>query len=920
MNNNISFKRSKLAIGISMAMVMSEELLAPQAYAQGEEPIEEIVVTAGFRKSLMDAIAAKRNSGSVIESISAEDIGKLPDSSIAESLARLPGLAAQRLDGRASRITVRGFGENESATTFNGREQVSISDNRGVEFDLYPSEIMSGADVYKTPDASIEAEGIAGVINMRTIRPLEATSLVQLKGEFESNSLGKLNPDADDTGLNGTLSYIGQFNDNTVGLAIAHSVLSSPNQEKRWNAWGFPDVAVDGTDYAILGGAKPFVRSSTLDRDSTMVVLEIKASDKLRITADALYVDFSDQKILRGIEVPFAWGQGSQDPNSFVLDQTTNLITSAITEGQRVVVRNDYEERNAKLKSFGFNAELDYSNNLAFEVDISRSEVERQVYSLESYAGTGRGDSEGVADSIGYTLRPGGAGAIFDPGLDHSDQSLILLGGPLTWGWQSSLNDKFSATGTAYENAAQDGFINSPEIDDELTSLKFAATHYLPDLDIFSDVEYGIAYRDREKTKLSDGYFMTLNVFPEMLALPDQYDLGSVSLNFIGMGDMIAYNSIGMIRDNIYDLTQETSNHATNSWTVNEEVVSLYVKANIDTEVAGMPLTGNIGIRYIQTDQSSRGNAVEPDGIVVQNVSHDYSNFLPSLNLKLAIDDNQSMRFGFATTMSRPRMDEMNASFSISGSRIPDENGNHVSADGGNTSLEPKEALGVDLTYENYFSDEGYFSVALFYKRLDEWIFDGSSEIDVSDYLQAANVVTPNGSTHATVNGKINGGDGSLRGYEVSLSLPLNMLSNRLDGWGLIVSHTGVSSDIDEPNGNEFKLPGLSDNIQNATIYYEKNGLQVRASMRKRDAFKGEVYGLGFNTDQVDILGETIVDAQITYDFSATSIAGLDGLRIYLQGSNLTDEPFISTQGSALKTRDYQDYGKNYRLGVSYIF
>ena len=104
-----------------MALVMSGGLLATQSSAQEEALIEEVIVTSGFRKSIIDSVEAKRNSSSVIESISAEDIGKLPDSSIAESLARLPGLAAQRLDGRASRITIRGFGENESATTFNGR-------------------------------------------------------------------------------------------------------------------------------------------------------------------------------------------------------------------------------------------------------------------------------------------------------------------------------------------------------------------------------------------------------------------------------------------------------------------------------------------------------------------------------------------------------------------------------------------------------------------------------------------------------------------------------------------------------------------------------------------------------------------------------------------------------------------------------
>ena len=151
---NTTFSRSRLASAVSVALAVSGMAVALPASAQEEAEVMEEVVVTGYRKSLIDSIENKRFNSSVIESISAEDIGKLPDSSIAESLARLPGLAAQRLDGRASRISIRGFGENESATTFNGREQVSISDNRGVEFDLYPSEIMAEVNVYKTPNAT----------------------------------------------------------------------------------------------------------------------------------------------------------------------------------------------------------------------------------------------------------------------------------------------------------------------------------------------------------------------------------------------------------------------------------------------------------------------------------------------------------------------------------------------------------------------------------------------------------------------------------------------------------------------------------------------------------------------------------------------------------------------------------------------
>ncbi|WP_338411125.1 MULTISPECIES: TonB-dependent receptor [Pseudoalteromonas] len=933
------FKPSILTLALTAAGLSSFATAAAQENTIKKEDVEVIEVK-GFRGSVVESINTKRFSSEVVESISAEDIGKLPDSSIAESIARLPGLTAQRLDGRASRVSVRGFSENESATTFNGREQVSIGDNRGVEFDLYPSEIMSGVTVYKTPNASLDAEGIAGVIDMQTVKPLsKGERVIMFNGQLEQTGFDKLNPDGDDQGFRGTVSYIDQFADDTIGVAFAYNTMSSPNQEKRWNSWGYPDYSISenkvsddttvGPYNPILGGAKPFVRSSTLERDSAMLVIEAAPTDRLNMTFDALYVDFSDEKILRGIEVPFAWGQGTIDPSSAVVDAESGFITSAVTQGQRVVVRNDYEERNAELTQFGFNTKYDISDDWSVEFDASRSEVERQIWSIESYSGTGRGDNNGVADNIGYAFDGGNTGAQFSHELDYSDYGLIQLGGPLSWGESKALNDKYGLTGTPYENTAQDGFINAPEINDELTTLKFAASKVL-ESEYFSKVSFGISYRDREKSKLSEGYYMTLKDFslanPGLLSIPEQYRLGTASLDFIGMGDMVAYDTNGLVNDGYYDLLQESltdQKHKTQSWTVQEEVTAVFAQLDINAELGSIPVTGNIGARYVQTDQSSQGSAANTtaDGLVVvtpTDVSHDYNHFLPSINLSFAIDEDQTIRFGAAKTISRARLDEMNASVNASYNQQPDENGNYWTISGGNPNLEPKEATGLDLSYENYFDAEGYFSAAFFYKDITQWIFDGSYEVDMSGVADPSTGQVPANST-GSGSGKVNGGEGDLWGYELSLALPFHIFHSSLDGFGLIASHTGVEQDLKDQNGNDYELPGLSDQIDSLTVYFERSGFQARTSMRKRSAFKGDVYGLGFATTQVDIKGETIWDAQVGYDFGEGGVESLDGLSITFQVQNITEEPFLSLQGdSDLQVRDYQDYGRTFLLGFSY--
>ena len=216
----------------------------------------------------------------------------------------------------------------------------------------------------------------------------------------------------------------------------------------------------------------------------------------------------------------------------------------------------------------------------------------------------------------------------------------------------------------------------------------------------------------------------------------------------------------------------------------------------------------------------------------------------------------------------------------------------------------------MGFTYENYFADDGYFSIVLYRKELKSGS-DGAAEIDVADFLAATGQSTPDGGTTATVYEKVNGGSGTLDGWEVSLALPFGMMGDALDGFGLFASYTGVSSDLKTPGGSDYKLPGLSENIMQATLYYENNGFEARVSMRKREDFKGDLYGLGFSVDQYDILGETIVDAQLAYSFANAGIASLEGLRIYAQGVNLTDEPFTSLNGGYV--RDYQQYGENYR-------
>ncbi|MFM7625516.1 MAG: TonB-dependent receptor plug domain-containing protein, partial [Gammaproteobacteria bacterium] len=156
-------RRSAVALAVAAALAASTGYAQTQNN-QSEEALEEVVVT-GYRASLESAIAAKAQNLAIVEVVSAEDLGKLPDTSIAEAISRLPGLTSQRAEGRASAISLRGTDPGFTSALLNGREQVSTGDNRSVEFDQYPSELLNSVVVYKTPDASLVGQGLAGTID-----------------------------------------------------------------------------------------------------------------------------------------------------------------------------------------------------------------------------------------------------------------------------------------------------------------------------------------------------------------------------------------------------------------------------------------------------------------------------------------------------------------------------------------------------------------------------------------------------------------------------------------------------------------------------------------------------------------------------------------------------------------------------------
>ncbi|WP_028772132.1 TonB-dependent receptor [Shewanella waksmanii] len=909
------FKPSLLTLAIAASMsttAHAAENDANTAAAQDENI--EVIKVSGIRRSLQESQSVKMSSSSVVEAISAEDIGKLPDVSIAESLARLPGIAAQRLDGRANVVSIRGLGPDFSLATLNGREQASINDNRGVEFDQYPSELLNTVVVYKTPDASLMTQAIAGTVDMQTISPLrhgERTFAVNLRGEM--NDLGALNAGSTDKGYRGSISYIDQFADDTIGVALGYSRMQSPNQEERWNAWGYPEN--DAGD-KILGGAKPYVRSSELERDGVMAVFEYEPNEQFRSVVDVFYTSFFDEQILRGIEIPGAWGGGWANSGNTATTTEDGLVTEGSFQDAMVLVRNDTNTRDADSLSLGWNTEYIINGNWSVEADLAMSKVERTDIGIETYAGTGRGNGVGAVEpNLGFKYTGDGR-YLFDPSLNYADPDLIKLGGAFSWG-------------PSIDGNMQDGFINKPEIEDELKSLRLGTTYTFDD-GFMRSVEFGVNYTNREKSKVDNGEYLTLKGYEigsgdnYMLTVPDEYLLSPTSLAFFGMGDMLSYDALAVYNAGFYnslDAALVQPERSTNTWQVEEEVTTFYVKADFETEIGEMPLTGNFGVQAVQTNQSSNGKAVQDVNgnleIVDSYGEDDYLEWLPSMNISLGLTDSQRIVFAAARTMSRARMDQMNASASFNYDPTG-PGGIYYTGSSGNPQLKPWMANQVDLSYENYFSDQGYFAIAAYYKKLENTVYTDTVFIDFEDVIPGVEPGKGQGSFDVPQNGE----GGYIQGIEASVSLDFGYFADALEGFGTILNGSYNDSEVKEkPDSDPIPLQGLSEKTFNATVYYERAGFEARISSRYRSEFLGEVTAISLSRQQVNVAAETVVDAQIGYDFGQGGFTSLDGLSIMFQVNNLTDEPFTTYTGDDQReVRDYQSYGRNYMLGANYRF
>jgi TonB-dependent receptor len=940
MSHMLRSRRSALSLAVAVALGLPAVGQAQTAPAAAAEPeLEEVVVT-GIRAGITDAIQIKADMQSITETISAEDIGKLPDTSIADSIARLPGVTTQRAEGRASLISIRGTDPGFAVGLMNGREQVSTGDNRAIEYDQYPSELINAVVVYKTPDSQLFAQGLSGTIDLQTIRPLDyGKQALVLNLRYEQNSQGNLGAGSSDTGYRASFSYIDQFMDGKLGVAVGFARLDSPLATKSFGT--YEPWHVNGTQAAnrnpgvpadayVTDGMKVRTDMGTNTRDGYLATIEYRPSASFGSILDLYYTDASQVNNVRSLEVnlsgypapccdagPFPPGTvfGYSNPtirgNTVVAGDINTLVP---------LVRNFRFTTDDTIFAGGWLNQIQLNDEWGLRADLGYSKATRDQLQFET---------NGTPEWL--TPRPPGGGNPHWPTVDGTFSLNPGKMAQLTFDGGDFTNPANIKVGPTIYGA---GYAKKPHVEDSLWSGSLIARRD-GELWWFGSTSFGANYTDRKKEKESpETGLSTIN--NGWYEIDSKYLLSPTNLNYAKAGKVLAWQVGNVVSEYFNPVvwgTPETLSYLAGKWwNVDEKVWTGFVRGDLDHVLSdSVTLKGNVGLQVVYTDQSSGSFEVRSNSGQVSPVSggKSYTDVLPQLNLVFELPDEQAVRFAFSRQLARARMDQLKAS-----TEYGFDNGTgKPGGASGNPELDPWLAWAYDLSYEKYFAGyEGYASAAVFYKDLESYIYS----VTDTNYNFCDNSLNPppNLPVPPLCIGNFtqpqNGDGGYLFGVELAFSVPFSLMTEALDGFGLAMSYAYTDSDIeieDQPfNGSgilpgnslgSIPLPGLSENVWNGTLYYEKYGFAARFAARYRSKYIGEVTNFANERALKYVDGGTFMDAQLSYAFDEGM---LDGLMLLFQINNLANEPYYAYAVDERRYQDFQEYGTTYLIGATYRF
>ena len=926
---HVSLRAGASALVLALAAAGAAHAQTTPAADEQSDQVDEIVVT-GFRASLQSAVAAKRRESGVVDVIKAEDIADFPDLNLAESLQRVPGVTISRSNGEGRQISVRGLGSEYTRVRVNGMEAIATTGGtvnsggtnrtRGFDFNMFASELFNSLTVRKSASADVEEGSLGATVDLQTARPFDYREPTLVMGVQAS-----YNDMARDVKPRFTFLASNTWADGRFGALVSAAyeqrhILEEGANITRWTFGGAnggfaPGSTIQGLTFGAGPGQINDANTATAiyhpripayvqyDHNTERLGLtgsfQFRPDDQTTLSFDVLYSDVQSTREESQLQAIGFSRAGTGKPQTIIRSGTLegrNLV-QGVFDAVDVRTQSAYDELKTEFQQYTLTGNRDWTDRFrtGFVAGYSRSEFSNPVSTIVTFD---RANTNGFSYDFRSRMPK------FDFGFD--------LTNPANW---SMIN------GTSEVRIRPNEVINT-----------FSTAKVFGEYDANDNItlKAGIDYRRFHFD--SEGQYRTSETVVQTLTAAE---LANVSRVFSGFGrnaglpsgsptswlapDLEKFISTYNIYSNsgIYALTGLNNSSARGQYiTVDEKDMGIYGQADFRFDAFGMPWRGDIGGRYILTEQYSDGFAAVGSSIELVRARREYDMFLPAANLAVDLTPDLVARLSAAQTIARPSISVLTPGGDVG------IQGANRSFSSGNPNIQPTKSDNVDFSLEWYPDADSLFAFGVFYKKINTFVQTLRQDLPFNTLGLPTSLLT--GTTALptdlfVVSQPVNSPGGDLTGFEINVQKRLDFLPGWMENFGIQANYTFVDSNIEyltspvpgTPTINET-LVGLSKNAANFTLYYETDRFSIRGSAAYRAGYLTQVPGNDGNS--VHGTNETLnFDAQASYNIT-------EQLKFSVEGINLTDEFNDQYVDASNRLNVYSHTGRQFFAGLRYTF
>ncbi|GFE78734.1 TonB-dependent receptor [Steroidobacter agaridevorans] len=901
------------ALSASAAAFSQQAAQAPQQ----EGALEEVIVT-GFKESLSLALDQKREAVGAVDAIVAEDIADFPDLNLAESIQRVPGVSIARDAGEGRNISVRGLGPQFTRVRINGMEAMSANGgtdaaggtnrDRSFDFNTFASELFNSITIRKTSAAEVEEGSLGATVDLRSGRPFDYDGFTVV-----TSAQASYNDIQEDVDPRGAFLISNTFADGRFGalFSVAYSerkLLDEGSSTVRWQA---------GPTGAFVPRIPRYdIYKHDQERLGLTGSLQWAPTDKTTISLDALHAKFEAQRDEIFLEAPGFSGNNAGSAAMTVRESVvddSNTIVYGVFDNVDIRSEARHDELETDFTHLTLEGTHEFTDRVRFKGLVGYSEAKHDN-PIQTTLLFDRNDVDG------YTYDFRGNDRL--PQITYGD---VDVTDPASWRL-SQIRLRPQSSENTFKTVS---FDVAWDVTDVVT-LKAGPQYKKFEFDTTALVRSNGTTGNQEN-QLPGIPATAVGPYSELVSISNNLNVanGTPTTWLIPDIDAVA-SQFGIYDRSRFPLGIEPA--LANNYNIEEEDTGGYLQADFNTFLFDRPLRANVGVRYVETKQTSSGYTFTAGAPLLTTVERTYSDTLPSLNVALDVTDQFVVRASAAKVMVRPNGGGGTAGLGIlaPGAAVTASTASLKTVSAGNPNLDPYRAKAYDLSFEWYFAEDSLLSLALFMKDIDSFVQIIRATDDFQNNplglpdsvaLAACGTVIPDAAEclagwQFSLPTNTDGGD--LKGFEISYQQPFSFLPGFWSNFGLILNYTGVESEIEYLSQTgalaaKEDLTGLSKSAYNATLYWENEKFSARVSAAYRDEFLTTVPGR--NGNDVEGTADTMtIDASSSFTVN-------DNLTLTLEALNLTDQfqdQYVDSTGDRLSY--YHHQGRQYLLGARYKF